>query len=337
MRPDLVDPMAQFGYDVSPGVGDLRALQRGRELYGKAGQALRQGQFMPAASYAAQGLTEDISAIPGIGEIATGAKAAGQFLPAVGGLIAGKTAKGADLKKLEQAKRMNLESVDRKAIWDETGWYMGPDGQWRFEIPDTDMKTADMLNPRVETAMDQEKLDVLSYWLEPEGLDYLQNWLQHKKLESNYPDMAGMFYSDDPHLPSGTRGKYLRVSPDQKDLFKNNEPMEAVISNTRDKTEGDWHNALLHEIQHAIQMREKFTPGAGLKVSKNTTFSDVDNYWRAGGEVESRNVQARHKKIMEMKTAGASEDEILKWLKDNPPWTTQDVTEDRMIQFSRTR
>lgn len=55
-------------------------------------------------------------------------------------MFAGPKAKTADKGKLATAKEMKVAGDDRGAIRDLTGWWTGPDGKWRFEIPDHDMK-----------------------------------------------------------------------------------------------------------------------------------------------------------------------------------------------------
>lgn len=58
------------------------------------------------------------------------------FVPALGGILAGKGAKTADLAKLTTAENMAKSGASREEIWNQTGWFQGPDKQWKFEIPD---------------------------------------------------------------------------------------------------------------------------------------------------------------------------------------------------------
>ena len=59
-------------------------------------------------------------------------------------IFAGKGAKTADIPKLEKAQDMAKAGSPREAIWKETGWWQGPDKQWRFEIPDNMSKMNDL-------------------------------------------------------------------------------------------------------------------------------------------------------------------------------------------------
>lgn len=58
------------------------------------------------------------------------------FVPALGGILAGKSAKTADLVKLARAEEMTAAGLPREQVWNETGWFQAPDKQWKFEIPD---------------------------------------------------------------------------------------------------------------------------------------------------------------------------------------------------------
>ena len=53
------------------------------------------------------------------------------------GMFAGRLAKTADQEALARAERLAAEGADRRAIWDQTGWFQGPDQKWRFEIDDS--------------------------------------------------------------------------------------------------------------------------------------------------------------------------------------------------------
>ena len=59
------------------------------------------------------------------------------FVPGALGTIAGKGAKTADLAKMRLAKQMSKKGDDIADIHKKTGWWQGPDGQWRFEIDDS--------------------------------------------------------------------------------------------------------------------------------------------------------------------------------------------------------
>ena len=39
-----------------------------------------------------------------------------------------------------EAKRITREGGDPYEVWKQTGWFVGADGEWRFEIPDAEME-----------------------------------------------------------------------------------------------------------------------------------------------------------------------------------------------------
>ena len=82
---DLVNDARGFVADMSPGYGDVLASQRASQAYGQAWDALKGGDLGQALGRGAEGLTEHLSIIPGIGDIATMGKAATGVLP---GLVA---------------------------------------------------------------------------------------------------------------------------------------------------------------------------------------------------------------------------------------------------------
>lgn len=49
---------------------------------------------------------------------------------------AGERAMTANMEKLKEAKEMLAKDADMKTIYKKTGWHLGADGKWRFEIPD---------------------------------------------------------------------------------------------------------------------------------------------------------------------------------------------------------
>ena len=53
---------------------------------------------------------------------------------------AGEQAHTADLDALERAKEMQAAGVAEETIRQETGWFVGMDGKWRWEIADSSMR-----------------------------------------------------------------------------------------------------------------------------------------------------------------------------------------------------
>ena len=51
--------------------------------------------------------------------------------------LAGETSETADLSLLDRAKQLQAAGEDSETIRRETGWFVGYDNQWRYEIDDS--------------------------------------------------------------------------------------------------------------------------------------------------------------------------------------------------------
>lgn len=256
------------------------------------------------------------------------------------GMFAGRKAKTADHAALARAEQMASTGADRNAIWNETGWFQGPDKQWRFEIDDS----AAAAQPNANTT----KFEIPN----------LSEGLAHQELYNAYPEMTS--------VPSvmkyGTKveGGYLTPDGFSLGLLEAQGPDAPALK-----------SATLHEGQHYIQQQEAFARGgspesaamhdplvqstksriAELEAMSNRALSDVnvspgrlreitsdirksyddlrmyvaafgpDAYHRLAGEVEARNVQSRMNMSADQRRA-------------TPPWETQDVPDaDQIIRL----
>jgi hypothetical protein len=174
------------------------------------------------------------------------------------GIFGGRMAQGAPLDDLARAEMKEAAGEDANAIWRSTGWGRGADGEWRFEIDDS--------NSRI-SAPASDVFDVgLSPWY-----DQADATLLHKDLYSKYPDVAGVNTSLSRQLASS--GGHIGHTDS---MF-----VEAPNLN-------DARSVMLHELQHAIQKREGFAHGGATD-----DLGQAAIYPRLAGEVEARNVQKR--------------------------------------------
>jgi hypothetical protein len=247
----------------------------------------------------------------------TGAKGAA-------GVFGGRLAKTADLDALSRAERMAASGADRRAIWDETGWFKGRDGQWRFEIDDSasrfDAAAADAKMPsRLDIAQDR--------FAEQTGLP------RHRMLNGRPEDEAAkreaLRWADENlgRLRDEVAGAPLsRVLP-HDDLYRAYPDM-AEIGTARETLNGlggthnnnrityggetlmsrpDNRSVLLHEGQHAIQAREGFarggSPGDFSNVPTqvaNDAWKDLHSVLRGDTAMKLREVQGDFRAIMEI-------------------------------------
>lgn len=94
-----------------------------------------------------------------------GAALLASTLPVSAAMFAGPGAKTANMGMLKRAEDMKAGGKSAREIWDETGWFEGADGKWRFEIDDSNSRfTADeaMNRKRGELQASAEKVELAS-------------------------------------------------------------------------------------------------------------------------------------------------------------------------------
>jgi hypothetical protein len=120
--------------------------------------------------------------------------------------MAGQRSKTADKSKLAKAFSMNESGSDMETIRKETGWFMGPDKRWRYEISDKDAKFKDIdLNKKKKYRLDQV--------------------IEHQDLFDAYPQLKETEIQFGPH--KGSKGGHFSLD-DKK--IKVNVPLENVLS-----------------------------------------------------------------------------------------------------------
>lgn len=186
------------------------------------------------------------------------------------GMFGGMNAKTADLDALKRAQTLEATGAPRDAIWNDTGWFKGADGQWRFEIDDSASRLRNATN---EVALKKR--------------DGLAESFQHDELYQAYPELADLKYKVDYADGGRSQGYYL--------------PGEIGVSPFTLRNRSDARSVTLHEAQHAIQQREGFAKGSSLEASEG----QYNSYHRSGGEVEARNVQTRMNMTPEQRRAQA--------------------------------
>lgn len=155
---------------------------------------------------------------------------------------AGQGARTADLNGLETARQMEEQEVSAETIRQQTGWFRGMDGKWRFEIDDSQSRVR-------ETDLVYTKLgDVL----------------EHDELFEAYPDLQDIdvFFTI---MGEGTRAKY---DPKGRSIDIN--------SNLKGKPD-EIRKAILHELQHDTQYREGFTKGATARYWEKKIQNGMDS------------------------------------------------------------
>lgn len=144
--------------------------------------------------------------------------------------MAGERARIADEEKLSLAREMQASGVEREKIWRETGWAIGDDGKWRFEI---------------DTA--EARLKVKPDTVEHSPIRTLEQTLEFPALYEAYPQLRSVRVD----LARGIYGGSWERG------------LEVIVVRAHGAKSA--RSVLLHEIQHAIQDIEGFATGGDPK------------------------------------------------------------------------
>lgn len=161
--------------------------------------------------------------------------------------LAGQYSQTAKLNSLSGAVRMNENGTPMDTIRARTGWWLGKDGKWRYEIDDSALS-----------------FDRNGY---TDNAVYLADYVRHDKLFAAYPWL---------------RGVKLKIV----DVIAGNENLNGLYNHHNDtiylkdgRTDKQMKSTLLHELQHVIQEYEGFATGANPNAAAalllNSAYNDL--------------------------------------------------------------
>ena len=228
----------------------------------------------------------------------------------------GANANNANLAALRQAQEMEKQGVAAETIFQTTGWYIGADGKWRFEIDDSQMKYSrrgdlgfrernkgyDRYRQLVQKAEDfmlgfsteqltedemQELTELRDIWsntfrtdgkVSPDALPMtkLADYISHEELFQNYPQLRNT---------SLVFGKLQDHARGQYDSEKN-------IITLREDLRHAPEDTIIHEIQHAIQRAENFATGSTPEYFSQNKDAAIKPAYRA--ELEAAQAEVEH-------------------------------------------
>ncbi|MCQ2383252.1 MAG: hypothetical protein MJZ96_00020 [Paludibacteraceae bacterium] len=173
------------------------------------------------------------------------------------------------LKAHDQAVRMLANGTDLHAIKQQTGWEVGVDGKWRYEIEDPFHTTTEI------------EAHIKRHFGESINIRYC---MRETSLLIAYPSLGRLRLFA---MYSPTKGYAGYFDPSRYGMMV---CMGTANSPFEFQTEG----VLLHEVQHLIQEEENFARGGDVR--------DI-RYHRLAGEVEARNICIRHSLSPEQRRA----------------------------------
>ena len=219
--------------------------------------------------------------------------------------MGGLKAETADKSALEKAMELEKDGTDSEKIRKETGWFKGYDGKWRFEIDDSELEFKTDIEKNRAAAIELAKMKVKSaeleekivnntatkaeeneyYNLDEKMIEYrkgvkLSDVINHPKLFEAYPQLKNV-------------DVYYEISSVNRGVYSSN---GNVIMLNPMNTIDEQKEAIIHEIQHAIQRIEDFANGSSLEYWENLGYSDEEAmamYYNTAGEREARDVSAR--------------------------------------------
>ena len=219
--------------------------------------------------------------------------------------MGGLKAETADKSALEKAMELEKDGTASEKIRKETGWFKGYDGKWRFEIDNSELEFKTDIEKNRAAAIELAKMKVKSaeleekivnntatkaeeneyYNLDEKMIEYrkgvkLSDVINHPKLFEAYPQLKNV-------------DVYYEISSVNRGVYSSN---GNVIMLNPMHTIDEQKEAIIHEIQHAIQGIENFANGSNLEYWKNLGYSDEEAmamYYNTAGEREARDVSAR--------------------------------------------
>lgn len=213
---------------------------------------------------------------------------------------AGISARSADSAALRRAEALEKSGTDNETIRKETGWYRGMDGQWRFEIDDSGMKTQKAYAPEREKAQALREYTAQFKNLTRNGLtneqremlrEYVSQRERDEFSDKTYQQLTDMLGDEFENFAAALEGKMsasagkndlslaeyinhpklFEAYPDLKNVtvrFDSLPDGQKGYFNKRDNTIvlsdslfGEDADVVLHEIQHVIQGMEGFASG----------------------------------------------------------------------------
>ena len=190
------------------------------------------------------------------------------------------------MDNLRIARRMERKGLPVKNMWLATGWMRGADGKWRYELMDGKIIRGKL----DELRKNLHELDELDKILEPFAIKN-----PNLQLEDVFtPEQVKRYHElenlTDIHLPDiFTAPELFKAYPELRNIIvwiDNNLDASAMFypdidaiaiggSDDNFSVPRELRKNIIHEIQHAIQMREGFAGGSNYSLKKDTAYKGL--------------------------------------------------------------
>jgi len=237
-----------------------------------------------------------------------------------------------------RAESLQRQEAPLAEIYSKTGWFPGADGMMRTELPDYGLA-------HLQNYPEFSALQKFAGEKQQTAVGRLSDFLDHPYLFQAYPDFKD--------IPT-TINHYKELPPDLREYGSFAPDYEAPGGgriNINSVGEYPALSTMLHEIQHAIQVREGFAGGGNVDLTGDALSAlslheqaakgipavetqlslphPYELYRALQGEVESRNVQRRFDELMglngNLSPQFATRQDLDKTFPSlPPPWATED-------------
>lgn len=235
-----------------------------------------------------------------IGELADKGMMLNGFAPA--GIFAGLASKGFDPLTLRKATHMATRKADPAEIWGETGWGKAPDGNWKYEIDDSPMRMQLVGGMRDAHYGPGGGIRPVGEGVQVGAggpFDNFSQSVEHPELFASYPSLD--------KIKGLLRVEPWRKPEDATGWLSRNPKGPADELGARAGTPEELANVVVHEIQHAVQKRQRWAGGGNPNQFMNQNFDAIppgpqkdamvarafNLYQRIPGEAEARLAQSR--------------------------------------------
>lgn len=211
--------------------------------------------------------------------------------------IGGKYSETMNKDNLDMAQLMQSWGENPKVIWDKTGWEMGPDKKWRYEIDPAEAKIAPSWNKNGKT---------LGQSIADRSGVVLKDVFQFPSLFEAYPLIARTKMEFRPSLSSGILAGY---SPANKSIVLG--PDFLTLSDKEALP------VLHHEIQHGIQIVEHFAMGGNSQMMRKRAVQLQGERLKAEQDPALRNALREYNKAVNRRDKGEITDSDLQGILDD--------------------